>query len=240
MNFIDIHSHILPALDDGARTTEQAVNMLKLAEEQGIRHIIATPHNMPGKGCPPYTVVQEKVNRLQKICEEEGIGIQIGVGTEYFFREEVLELLEKEEIISLNGSEYVLVEFDPSVEKRYFRNALRNVLANGYRPVIAHIERYVNIVNDLIFVDEVKKMGALIQVNAASVVGENGRQSKTLVKKLLKEHLVDFVATDAHSDGRRGPYMQKCGILLQKKYGSEYANKLLFQNAIERIGINNG
>lgn len=240
MEFIDIHSHVLPALDDGARTLEQSINMLKIAQDEGIRYMIATPHNMPGKGCPSYTTIQERTNKLQRICEEEGISIQVFVGTEYFFREEVLELLEKEEVITLNGSEYILVEFDPSVEKMYFRNALRDVLANGYRPIVAHVERYLNIVQDLTLMNDIKKMGALIQVNAASVIGKNGRQAKKDVKRLLKESLVDFVATDAHSDGRRAPYMQKCATQLYKKYGSEYANRLLFQNAIERMGINNG
>ena len=110
-------------------------------------------------------------------------------------------------------------------------------MATGYRPVIAHVERYLNILQDIALLTDIKKMGALLQVNAASVVGDNGRPIKKDVKELLKRHLVDFVATDAHSDGRRAPYMQKCASVLYKKYGREYAEALLFGNAEKYLNI---
>lgn len=225
MEFIDIHSHVLPALDDGARTLEQSINMLKIAQDEGIRYMIATPHNMPGKGCPSYTTIQERADKLQKKCEEEGISIRIFVGTEYFFREEVLELLEKEEVITLNGSEYILVEFDPSVEKMYFRNALRDVLANGYRPVVAHVERYLNIVQDLKLINDIKKMGALVQVNAASVIGKNGRQAKKDVKRLLKEGRAIVTAV---KEVNQSGLLILCVGLIERKHNTFIGNLLLF------------
>lgn len=231
MGYIDIHSHILPGLDDGSRGTGQSVEMLKIAYEQGIDFIIATPHNMPGKGQPPLKVVKERVDKLQNIAKQEGIPIQIMIGTEYYFREEVLELLEEEKGITMNSTEFVLVEFDPMVEKVYFRNAIRDVLASGFRPIVAHVERYAKVMGDKSMLHDLKKMGALIQVNAASVIGDNGRVAKKDVKHLLKERLVDFIATDAHSDGRRAPFMQKCATYLYKKYDAEYVDEILFLNA---------
>lgn len=235
MGFIDIHSHILPNMDDGSHSVHQSLEMLRIAGNQGITTMIATPHNMPGKGCPSTALVHESVERLQEIALQEGIPIEIIPGTEYYYREEVLELFEQEEGITLGDSCCVLVEFDPMAERIYVRNALRNILATGYRPVIAHVERYVKVMEDISVLWELKKMGVLIQINAASVVGDNGRQAKKDTKRLLKEHLVDFAATDAHSDGRRAPLLEKCADILYKKYGGNYADALLFGNAEEYL-----
>lgn len=237
MEFADIHSHILPMLDDGSKSVEQSVNMLQIAAGEGIKYMIATPHNMPGKGHSSYELICNKASMLQELCETKGIPIVICIGTEYFYREEVLDILEREEAITLNNSEYVLVEFDPAVDKIYFRNAVRDVMATGHRPVIAHVERYVSILRDILLLADIKKMGALLQVNAASVVGDNGRQARKDVRRLLKERLIDFVATDAHSDGSRAPYMQKCASILYKKYGREYAKALLGGNAEKYLNI---
>ena len=231
MSYIDIHSHILPGLDDGSRGMQQSLDMLRIAEEEGIELIIATPHNMPGKGQPSLKKVKECTERLLQEAKLEGINIPILIGTEYYFREEVLETLEEEAGIRMNGSVFVLVEFEPMVEKIYFRNALRDILATGHRPIVAHVERYAKIMKDKPMLSDLKKMGALIQVNAASVIGDNGRVAKKDVKWMLKQRIVDFVATDAHSAGRRAPFMNKCAKYLYKKYDTEYVNGLLYANA---------
>lgn len=231
MGYIDIHSHILPGLDDGSRSMQQSLEMLRIAEEEGIELIIATPHNMPGKGQPSLKKVKESAEKLMQEAKREGIQIPILIGTEYYYREEVLETLENEAGIKMNDSEFVLVEFEPMVEKIYFRNALRDILATGHRPIVAHVERYAKIMKDKSMLSDLKKMGALIQVNAASVIGDNGRVAKKDVKWLLKQRLVDFISTDAHSNGRRAPFMQKCAKYLYKKYNTEYVNELLHANA---------
>lgn len=231
MGFIDIHSHILPNMDDGSRSIFQSLEMLKIASRQGITVMIATPHNMPGKGCPDREVVFQCVKGLQEQADRENIPIRILAGTEYFYREDILELLEEETAITLADSECVLVEFDPFAERTYIRNALRNILGMGYTPVIAHVERYVRIMEEKGFLRDLRLMGVLVQVNAASVTGDNGGQAKKDAKQLLKEHLVDFVGTDAHSDGRRAPYMEKCAKILYRRYGWDYASALLYGNA---------
>lgn len=236
MGYTDIHSHILPAVDDGSKSLEQTIAMLNIACNQGISSMIATPHNMPGKGCPSTALVMEKVMELNRVAYEEEIPITIYPGTEYYFREEVLELFQKEEAITLGKSECVLVEFDPMTERTYFRNSLREILGTAYTPVIAHVERYVNVMEDISVLKELRKMGVLVQVNSSSVTGDNGFRIKSYVKKLLRDHMVDFIGTDAHSDGRRAPCMEKCANILYKKYGAEYADALLGDNA-EKYGI---
>lgn len=231
MGYIDMHSHILPGMDDGSRSMGQTLRMLETAVSEGITTMIATPHNMPGKGCPPGSVVRRKVDELRRTVEQEGIPLEIVAGTEYYYREEVLDILDSEDAVTLGNSDCVLVEFEPLAERNYIRNALRNILGLGYRPVIAHVERYAKLMEDTAVLGDMRKNGILVQVNAMSVTGDNGRQAKKDVRNLLKKGLVDFVATDAHSDGRRAPYMEKCAEVLYRKCGTEYADRLLFGNA---------
>ena len=231
MGYIDMHSHILPGMDDGSRSMGQTLRMLETAVSEGISTMIATPHNMPGKGCPPGSVVRRKVDELRQTVEKEGIPLEIVAGTEYYYREEVLDILDSEDAVTLGNSDCVLVEFEPLAERNYIRNALRNILGLGYRPVIAHVERYAKLMEDTAVLGDMRKNGILVQVNAMSVTGDNGRQAKKDVRNLLKKGLVDFVATDAHSDGRRAPYMEKCAEVLYRKCGTEYADRLLFGNA---------
>ena len=231
MGYIDMHSHILPGMDDGSRSMGQTLRMLETAVSEGITTMMATPHNMPGKGCPPGSVVRRKVDELRRTVEQEGIPLEIVAGTEYYYREEVLDILDSEDAVTLGSSDCVLVEFEPLAERNYIRNALRNILGLGYRPVIAHVERYAKLMEDTAVLGDMRKNGILVQVNAMSVTGDNGRQAKKDVRNLLKKGLVDFVATDAHSDGRRAPYMEKCAEVLYRKCGTEYADRLLFGNA---------
>ena len=223
MGYIDMHSHILPGMDDGSRSMGQTLRMLETAVSEGITTMMATPHNMPGKGCPPGSVVRRKVDELRRTVEQEGIPLEIVAGTEYYYREEVLDILDSEDAVTLGNSDCVLVEFEPLAERNYIRNALRNILGLGYRPVIAHVERYAKLMEDTAVLGDMRKNGILVQVNAMSVTGDNGRQAKKDVRNLLKKGLVDFVATDAHSDGRRAPYMEKCAEVLYRKCGTEYA-----------------
>lgn len=231
MGFIDMHSHILPNMDDGSHSDEESLEMLRIAYEEGTDIIFATPHNMPGKGRPSPPKVYAAVERLQGLADDADIPIQILAGTEYYFREEVMDILERDQAIPFGNSEYVLVEFDPMAERNYIRNSLRDIRGTNYIPVLAHVERYLRAMEDMEFVAGLQKLGVLIQVNAASVTGDNGWKAKQDVKKLLKQHLVDFIGTDAHNSARRAPHMARCADILYKKYGSEYADELLFGNA---------
>lgn len=231
MGFVDMHSHILPGLDDGSKSMEQSIAMLRIARQEGIDAIIATPHNMPGKGRPTREKLEERLSELRNEAERQGIDIEIYLGTEYYYREEVSEIFDREEAITMADSEYVLLEFNPPEEKSYIYNAVRETYSSGYTPIIAHVERYEQLMKKTEYVKTLKDMGALIQVNASSVIGENGLHTKRDVKKLLKAGLVDFISTDAHSDGHRAPRLEKCAAYLHKKYGADYAEKLLYKNA---------
>lgn len=230
----DIHSHILPGMDDGAKDWEQSYSMLDIAWKQGIRKIIATPHFMPEHRAPQIQKISEAAERLQDYADEQGYGIEICVGNEIYYHEEVPELLEQGRILTLAGSDYVLVEFSPMDDFRYIRNSLAEIQAAGYSPVIAHAERYANLCKKPFDrVKELKDMGVLIQINASTVEGKMGRKLKKAVLSLCKEELVDFIGTDAHSDRSRAPYIEKCVHILRKKCSEEYLERILYKNADE-------
>lgn len=229
---IDIHSHILAGIDDGSRNHDMTMHMLEIAKEEGITTMVATPHHMPGKGYTPPEKIQEMVTELQIEADNLDMGIRILPGNELFYREDLLDLLEEGQIMGMNGTGYVLVEFDVMAERPYIRNAMRNILGMGYKPILAHVERYPAILGkDYETIRILRKLGVLIQANAASIAGDVGKDIQKHMKKLLKEELIDLVGTDAHTDRNRAPRVQSCISLLEKWCEPDYIEQLLYKNA---------
>jgi len=232
----DIHCHILPGVDDGAKNMDQSKEMLDIAYEEGIRIMIATPHHMPeDEDNASPEVIREKVAQLQAYVDEQGYDMTILPGNEVYFYSEAPELLEEGKINTMAGTDYVLVEFSPMDEGRYIRNSLAELQNMGYEPIIAHVERYDSLCKDLDRITELRDMGILIQVNVASIMGDFGKPMKAVAEKLLKKQMVDFIGTDAHSSGRRAPRVKECAEYLYKKYPAAYVDKILYANAEKYI-----
>lgn len=228
--YIDIHSHLLPQLDDGSTSMEQTKNMLKIAFTEGIRTIIATPHYHEGRSMNSILIVEES---LKKVKEEIGIlmpQMNFLLGSEIYYSHESVKLLNSKQIPTMADSKYVLVEFSPIAEYRYIKNGLQEFLLEGYCPILAHVERYSNVTKELERVEEFIDMGAYIQVNAMSITGETSKSYQGIAKKLLKKGYIHFIATDSHSDGARAPRLKKCVEIITKKYGEAYAKELLIEN----------
>ena len=237
-NIIDVHTHILPGIDDGSKNMEQSLRMLEIAEQEGIHTIIATPHNMPGKGKASPAHVRKLIEELQNEAEQNGLDITILPGCELFYREDALELLEQERILGMNDSDCILVEFDVVAQKQYIANALRNILSFGYTPVVAHVERYGALMEKgFAAIKDFRSMGCFIQVNADTVAGKCGSTLRKYAKQMLKEQLVDFIGTDAHSDRSRAPRMQECILTLYKWCPADYVEALVHGNAEEYLDI---
>lgn len=235
MGFVDIHAHILPGMDDGARSLEEALGMLGMAWEEGISDIIATPHYKQGRYHARRQTVLEQMELLQEAAMEEGIPVRLHPGTEIFYRGGLEEKLDRGALWTLNGTEYVLVEFLPPEEYSYIRNSLDSLLGMGYRPVLAHAERYRCFLKDAEKIGEIRKMGCRIQVNAGSVVGEFGYSAGRFVRGLIRKQMADYLGTDAHDLRGRSPAMKKCAAYLYRKCSKEYADALLFGNAVSDL-----
>lgn len=228
---IDIHSHIIPGVDDGSESMEQSMKMLRVAAEEGIEKIILTPHQKADRRCVTPGGIDRRIGILRERLIEAGISIQLYPGNEVFYRHGLGELLEEGKINTLAGSEYVLIEFFPEEDYAYIRNALNRVASFGYWPIVAHVERCTNVSASIKTLQELKEdTGCLYQLNSSSLLGEVGFRQKNICRRIIKEELADFVATDAHGDERRAPKLQQCAAWLDKKIGKSGMERLLINN----------
>ena len=229
---IDIHTHLLFGVDDGPKTMELSVEMLKAAKAQGIEAMILTPHYRHGMFAYPKEKIEENFEELEKVAEE--IGIDIYLGTEHHVNSMMLEYIETGRVHTLADTQYVLAEFKHDTEFDYIAKSIRDLLRNGYIPIVAHVERYMCMHEDLNRVDWLRDVGAMVQVNANAVLGLDGFRAKGFTKKLLKYGYVDFIASDSHDMDKRANNLGKCReYLMKKKYDERYIDKIMRRNAIE-------
>ncbi len=231
-----MHCHILPKVDDGASSLEESMEMLRLAACEGIVKVIVTPHFKAGKHNASPDGIGRRIQELQQCVDEEQLGIEILPGNEILYFNDLVEELEAHKVLTLAGSNYVLVEFMPGDSYSRIRNAVDELIGSGYIPVIAHVERYECLLKDRRLVEELRTLGARIQVNASSVAGKHGWKIKKFVCQLLKSQLVDYIGTDAHDMNNRKPEMLNCvAVLLKKKLDSSYITAITYDNAMKII-----
>lgn len=227
MSYVDIHSHILPGLDDGAKDEKETLRMLKLAEQSGISDIIATPHYHYRRGHAAPELIRATVERIQQMILESGMKIRLYPGNELYYTHELLDAVKSGNALTLADTEYVLLEFSPGVEARRIQNAVYQFLSEGYYPIIAHMERYEVFLKNPGFALEIAEMGAYFQVNAGSITGEHGWKTKYFARRMVKNGLIQFVATDCHDAQKRAPKWDKALSWLDKTCGSTETEKYL-------------
>lgn len=232
---VDVHCHVLPALDDGSRSMEESIEMLRIAAEEGITDIIATPHYKAGRHNARAATIEKRLTELQEAAERQGIPITLYPGNEIEYYSDVEEGLRTGQILPIGHSDYVLVEFSPRDSFMRIRNGLDHIMSLEYTPILAHVERYICMLSDYRNVEELHAMGVKIQVNADSVAGRLGLRVKKFVHRLLAEQLVHYIGTDAHRSKGRAPMMQKCRKVLRRKLDPEYVEDLLYRNALELL-----
>lgn len=228
--YIDIHCHILPGVDDGSDSLETSMEMLHMADEDGISQIILTPHDKPWHRKMDYTRMNALVDQLQERLCQEGMDIRLYMGSELYYRNGLTEEIDQGEAVTLANSQYVLVEFDPLADYDYIRSGVYALLMGGYYPIVAHVERYKNVCCKMSRVIELIDMGSFMQVNAGSITGQYGISAKQLTKKMLKQDLIHFVATDAHDLNRRQPCLSQCAQYIGKKYGESSRRRLFYDH----------
>jgi len=229
--YIDMHCHILPHVDDGALDIEETKKMLKEAYKDGIRYIIATPHFHPKRGSASPAKIKEQIALVREEAKKIDENFRIFMGNEIYFGQDVPELLAQKQVLTMNSRDYILVEFSPTSEASYIRQALTQLQMYGHKVILAHVERYECIREDMDLAGYLCEMGILLQVNAASIIGNNGRAVKKFVKELLEAEMVFCVGTDAHDCKKRPPHMHKAAQYVEKKFGEEYARRIFFSNA---------
>lgn len=196
----DIHTHILPLVDDGSPSVEVSLELLKKQEQLGVEAVVLTPHFSLERG---FTVsgkaLKDAFDSFKSKALSAGINIKLYLGQEICYSPsvDIVELLKKGELLTINGSGYVLLEFDFCERPESVSDVIYSFKIAGYKVIVAHAERYA-----WITLNTVRSMcanGALIQINADSLFGKNGFKTKLFCKKLIKEQLIDLVASDVHS-----------------------------------------
>lgn len=228
--FMDMHCHCLPGVDDGAKTMEESVQMLTQAYADGIRTVIATPHYHHRRGHAPKEVILYKVQEVQEAIRETCPELKIYAGNELHYSSSLPERIADEEVCTMAGSRYVLVEFAPETEYAEMRNALRKIQTQGVWPIVAHVERYLCLVKKPALAMELADMEVYLQVNADGVLGNYGRKEKSLIKKLFAKDYISFVATDAHDTENRVQKLSGAAAYITKKFGEDVAQRCLFTN----------
>jgi protein-tyrosine phosphatase len=200
---VDIHSHIIPGVDDGSPDLPTTLSMLRRAVESGTKSIIATPHYYRGFFANDYGKVTAFVDDLKRNANTEGIEIDIYPGQEVFLDRHTVEMYRNGIIRGLNGSRYLLVEMPMQDYSESFLDILYELRLLGAVPVIAHPERYEYMIDDINRVNPFIDEGCLFQVNAGSITGVFGRKVQNTARVLIESGLCNFVASDAHTNGRR-------------------------------------
>ncbi|MBO8138746.1 MAG: phosphotransferase [Desulfotomaculum sp.] len=233
---IDIHTHVLPGIDDGAGDINVSINICSMAEKQGVTTILAAPHYWPGIYQPSWENIINKTNLLNEELQKKGLEVEILPGMEVHLDMDVPIWLEKGIIGTLNNTgKYLLVELPVNSIPHYTEMVLCKLLSMGVIPILAHPERNGKIIaNPRVLYNWLDK-GVLVQITAGSLTGAFGRRVERTSKLLLEHNWVHFIASDCHDTDKR-PYIFKEGLSAAEAIvGEEKAQALVLENPIKVI-----
>ena len=219
--FIDIHSHILPGVDDGAADEETSLKIVEKAYAQGVRKMFATPHYIIGHNRVPATGLKEKFAELQATVGERFKDMELYLGSELLYGDGVIEKLDEGRALTMAGTRYVLIEYRADESYSRILTSIIQLQRHRYRPIIAHVERYQSVMKDRKHLDELRNAGALLQMNCSSV---------HRYIKYVKAGQIDFLATDSHDPEHRAPEMEEAAKEICASLGEAVCRRLFIEN----------
>lgn len=194
----DIHSHILPGIDDGAQTLEESLALVDSMYRHGYRKMIATPHSSEDIYPNDTMTILERRDLLRKAVQEKGIDMQIDAAAEYMIDERFVKMVESGDPMLTIHDNRVLVEMSYLLESPYLHNGLFALQTHGYQPILAHPERYNFYHNTLDKYDELKEKGCLFQLNLIAFSGYYGKHVKKVATYLFEKGMYDYAGSDIH------------------------------------------
>ncbi|MDR2505467.1 MAG: hypothetical protein LBD16_05100 [Oscillospiraceae bacterium] len=225
--YTDIHSHILPFLDDGAKDWDETETLLRQAEAQGISRIVATTHSHPQWKPFPLQKYTDTLAQANELCKTMRIPIVLLPGCEIMYAEDITERhLQEGRMPAIADTNLVMLEFMPDDKLGRIQAAAARVLGAGFRPILAHIDRYDAFIRSPKAVAELRGGGALTQVNYGAFTRSPGFTAGRYMKYLIKNNQIDFLATDCHDAKVRKVNRDEGIAAAQKKYGKDAAEKL--------------
>lgn len=194
---VDIHSHLIPGIDDGAPSMDHSIGMIKKFQDLRYQKLIMTPHVMTGVYDNSTEMIRRAFNELKSTIETLGINIELEVSAEYFLDETLFERIKSKDLIPFNGN-HILFELSFRHEPQQLEEFVFLLCSSGYQPVIAHFERYSYYHDSIDMAKRLKELGCMIQVNLNSFTGHYGPGVKKQAQRLLKANLIDIAGSDCH------------------------------------------
>lgn len=220
---VDLHSHLIWGIDDGSKSKEMTINMLRQSIKGGTRKLVLTPHYMPGYYEVPIDKVKEKSEELKSLARDEGLDIGIFYGQEIYFTNNLLENFDDNLIGTINNSRYMLIEFNMrNFSVKEVLDILYELQLKGIVPIIAHPERYYKFIKNPSLINEFIKEGFLFQLNMGSITGDFGKEVRKTADIFLKHRIYSFFGSDAHRDEKRNPDMSEAIESLKIKDGNYF------------------
>ncbi|MEI8178553.1 CpsB/CapC family capsule biosynthesis tyrosine phosphatase [Aestuariivirga sp.] len=231
---IDLHSHVLHEIDDGATSIEVALDMARWAAEDGVEVMACTPHFLPGVYEPDPALVVRRVAELNDRLMDEGIELALVTGCEAHVRPDMVRRLAAGQILTINFGRHVLIEMPPATLPPHMDRFFFDLMNAGYKPIMAHVERYRWAERAMPFLENLVHAGVLMQVTAGSFFGDYGRSAQDLASRLLDMGHVHLVASDAHDVTKRPPGLSKAWAYVQSTLGVKEA-RMIFRQRPEVI-----
>lgn len=224
---VDLHSHILPNIDDGSKNMEETLEMGRIAEAEGFSKVIATPHYIDGAFAPGREQFLNIIKEVNGCFVKNAINIEVLPGLEVYISPDIPSKLKKGEILTLNNTPYILIEFPMFNIPIYTEDILYEMRLLGYKPVIAHPERYGKVMEDPNYLKSLTEQGNYVQINSLSVTGMLGEKTQKTAEILLKHRMVHFIGTDAHTPRTRSPRIKEALDQMCQWVGSEYVEEII-------------
>ena len=228
---IDLHNHLLPALDDGSPDMAETMRMARIAFGDGIRTIVATPHSFNGEFVTDPVAIKSHVWQVNEILGREGIDVKVLPGMEIRIVPNLVELISRGMLLALNEGRYFLMEFPQAHVPAAFDRFLDTVRALDYGVVIGHPEKNLHIQHNTEWLggvlERLHSWDLVVQISADSLTGAAGRAAYRTARTLLKQNLVHVIATDAHSSVHRPPRLSKAVAVAARIVGQEKAHQLV-------------
>lgn len=202
---VDLHTHILPFLDDGAATLEVSLYMLKSMANAGVNHVVATPHfNLATDDLEKFlNERQDSITQVSKLIREENLEIELSAGVELMFSPELANV--DLAPFTLGKTDYILIELSTEYDEPSLESTFKKILSKGFIPILAHVERYSYLVNNSQRIVDLISLGCLMQVNVAGITSNRYPH----VKAMMKKNLIHLVGSDSHNMTNRKPNLNK-------------------------------
>lgn len=221
---IDIHSHIIPKIDDGAKDLETSLRLLEIARDGGTKSIIATPHYYKGFYNFEYKDISRKIEVLKTLAKNNFIDIDIYYGQEICFFKDMFKELEERKIGTINNTKYMLIEFPLDDFTKDIFDEIYELQIRGIQPIIAHPERYKVFKNNPQEINKLIEEGYLFQLNSGSILGEFSKETKKTAELFLKNNIYSFIGSDAHNLKTRTSSLGRINEALDMQYINQYKN----------------